>query len=338
MKDYKTGEGFYIDTVFVSILIFLYSFVSVIAFWKIFLCINFPKSENTLRLLWFYFIIACVCFCKGYIVRSAWCLNLFFEYSYDTFYLLDSLIAASLSTLGLTFCLFWMQILIQVNYEYSEVRKRRLILVWFSVYFIIILTLFTIHILLVYYSLIDSDQKSLQLYLNALIALIVSILLTIVGSFLTKRITVVLSGIIGTKIKKRINLIIAASGVIYLIESILSIIENVCNLDIEGTVSNFIVSLIFLAGTEIIPLSSVLYFLNPTLLRKNTISSSIPSGLLSESHSNSRICEVALTFMTESNFSELSGNNDVRRSTSLPNIAYREKIGNKSLFQTLAIN
>ena len=224
----------------------------------------------------------------------------------------------------------------------TEDLKRFLMILAITGYSLINIAIFGIHIYIVYYAPFGYAEGDLILYINATVAIIVSILLIIAGYNLIKKIRIVYSGIIGNKIIHRVKFIISCSGVIYLVKCILCIvIENASN-NLNSTDVNIVFILLYLAGSEIFPLCSVLFFLKPTLLKNNdSVCSYLPSGLLSYPSSSSKLNSTFFAFMEESQFfDEYQTLGKDKRSKSTPSMRPPKlgMVNQNNTYRTLIIN
>lgn len=251
---------------------------------------------------------------------------------------MDSLSQATLSLLGLTFSLFWIEIYLQFNYENSEDTKKFLLTLALSGYLILSIFIFTVHTYVVYYEIFGLRRSTAILYLDAIFAVLVSSILIFTGFFLIKKVRIVYAGPLGDKVSARIKVIIAAISLIYLCKCALSIIVDTMHSKLSTSTMQVIFIILYLAGAEIFPLAFILFFLKPTNMRKSSISSSIPSALLSHISSYSKADQIICAFINHEVFSEFSYKFPSRRSISEPYSKHPNMVPPNSAFKTLAIN
>jgi hypothetical protein len=297
MKELQDESGELFDIEITGIFLSIYGLVSLLACFKSIRCIRNMKAEYNYRILWFYFIINSVTFRKIYLVRIVWCLNYFNIYSENTYNLLDCLSSASLELLGYTFIVFWLEIYIDIDLFIPKEQARFYSIVLKCAYAILTVFTYAIHIYLIYFQVSSFDSVDSIIYFSAFISIFISIALIISGRLLIKKINLVYSQSVGEKVSKRIKLIIIASSFIYISKSCLFITA-----ELTRKTNNFGFDIafmfIYVIGTEIFPLCSVLYFLRPNLLENSSLNSSwIPSGLRSEKGSLSKVSEIFKTFM-----------------------------------------
>ncbi|OMJ65445.1 hypothetical protein SteCoe_38208 [Stentor coeruleus] len=330
MKELQDESGELFDLEITGIFLAIYGLLSLFACLKSIRCIRNMKAEYNYRILWFYFIINSVTF-----LRIVWCLNYFGIYSENTYNLLDCLSSATLELLGYTFIVFWLDIYIDIDLFISKEKAQLYSITLRCAYALLSVFTYAAHIYLIYFQIFSINSIDSVIYFSAFISIFVSIALIISGRLLVKKINLVYSQSIGEKVNKRVKLIIIASSFIYISKSCLFITAEFTH-KTKNFGFDIAFMFIYVIGTEIFPLCSVLYFLKPNLLENSSLNSSwIPSGLRSEKSSLSKVSRIFKTFMKSKVFENtlLDYLESDHRSLSLPatKLNTREFVKQKSI-------
>lgn len=313
IQDYS-GEETNIETI--CIFLSLYGLVSLIACIKSIICIRNIKAEYNWSILWLCFIINVTAISMKYLVRIIWCSRYFYNYSESNYNLLDTLASASLELLGYTFIAFWLIIFFDINPLFSVDESKRYYAILILVYTILVALTFIIRVYLIYFMVFSLSSPEITLCFGALVSIFVSIALIISGKSLVKKVNLVFSERIGDKVSKRLKFITLTSSFIYISKSCLFLVAEFVS---RSSSTDFYMAFLFIYvfGTEIFPLISVLLFLKPNLLdHEQACSSWIPSALRTERTSSSKYSSL-LSILFRRN-ALLSSFENVHRTLSLP--------------------
>ncbi|OMJ66123.1 hypothetical protein SteCoe_37147 [Stentor coeruleus] len=310
MKEVQDYSGEKTDIETTCIFLSLYGLVLVISFIKSIICIRNIRAEYNWSILWLYTIISITV-----ILRIIWCSRYFYNYSENNYNLLDTLASASLELLGYTFIAFWLMIYFDINPLLSLDQFKRYYAILFVVYTILVALTFITRTYLVYFKVYSLRSAEITLCFGAFVSILVSLALIISGKILVKKVNLVFSQRIGSRVSKRLKCIILTSSFIYISKSCLFLVAEFLYRS-SYTTFYMIFLFIYVFGTEIFPLISVLIFLKPNLLENEQACSSwIPSALKTERSSSKYSSLLSILFKKSVLLSSFENRN---RSVSLP--------------------
>ncbi|OMJ73452.1 hypothetical protein SteCoe_27845 [Stentor coeruleus] len=296
MIKFQYGSAGDLGTVNISIFLSLFVLVIFLAIAKAIPSIIYLKARYNIKILWFYIIITIAAS-----FRICWCLNYFFGSSRILYHLLESLCTGTLEVLGYTFLKYWIDAYIELSLKITYHSKRQKLYIMNIVYFLISCSTYILHILYVTSPNLSLTSYSVDIYIDSIISMLVSISLIISSKLFIKQLKNVFSVVLSAQIISRIKKVLLSNVFIYLSKSILFISSaNITTFDSHKFHVMFMY--FYLIGTEILPLCSVLYFLKANVDKSPSTFSGIPSVLIAQSDTDSRIRDLFRTFMKESTY------------------------------------
>lgn len=284
-----------------SILLCIFTVVFVITIIKAIPCIIYIKATYNSKILWFDIIIAISISCIVYLVRIGWCLNFFLSKSQKIFVLLGFFCTATFNVLGYTFIMFWIETYLDINLNVSESYRQKKSKIIYLSYFILCLLTYSLCLLFIHSSDIDSYYFTITFYANCAISLIISLSLILSSKYLTKQFSILFPDSLFKKINIKVKKIIVSNIFIYISKGIIFIVVNYVD-HIKSSLFKTAYYYTYMIVTEILPLCAVLYFLRVNKEKNNNDYSHVPSALISSEENEARIKQIFRTFMTQSTF------------------------------------
>lgn len=300
MIKFQYGSAGDLGTVNISIFLSLYAIVIIFAIAKAIPSIIYLKARYNTKILWFYIIITIAASCNYYTVRIAWCINYFFSSSHVLYHLLESLCTGTLEVLGYTFLIYWIEAYIEISLKIAYNSKLRKLCIMYIAYFLISCLTYILHILYVTSPNLPLTSYAIDIYIDSILSISVSISLIISSKLLIKQLKNLFPMTFSIQVISRIKKIIISNVFIYLSKSILFVSSaNIASYDSHKFHVMFMY--FYLIGTEILPLCSVIYFLKANVVDKASfLYSGVPSVLIPQNDTESRIKDLFRTFMKES--------------------------------------